>query len=308
MRHGDLVIPGKALVYDVMVSNLGDSVLTGVTLEHTLPSGVVFDSSTSSGGCYAADANVRCNLGTMTDFSSKTISIAGTIASGITAGTMLTSTSHVFANEVDPNPANNLVSVVAHVVGQLFMPEIMLGSGTALPTDVDLIVQDIRVTPDTLQIVVKNVGSAPLLPSNSLWLDVYFNPDIAPTAVNQVWSDMGSYGLVWGIESEGLRLMPGETIMLDLNSPFYFPNLSQLPNQLAAGSAIYAHVDSANLNTSYGAVLETHERTGQAYNNITMIRLPSTLSTAGWRKAVESSSHADSTESSNRLEGILPRP
>ena len=37
---------------------------------------------------------------------------------------------------------------------------------------------------------------------------------------------------------------------------------------LAAGTAIYVQVDSANANTAYGAVLENHEILGESYNNI----------------------------------------
>jgi hypothetical protein len=38
---------------------------------------------------------------------------------------------------------------------------------------------------------------------------------------------------------------------------------------LPAGTTVYAQADSWNLCTTYGAVLENHEMTGGAYNNIT---------------------------------------
>jgi hypothetical protein len=37
---------------------------------------------------------------------------------------------------------------------------------------------------------------------------------------------------------------------------------------LPVGTVIYVQVDSANTQTNYGAVLENHEITGLAYNNI----------------------------------------
>jgi hypothetical protein len=37
---------------------------------------------------------------------------------------------------------------------------------------------------------------------------------------------------------------------------------------LPAGTLMYAQVDSANVGTTYGAVLESHEITGGTYNNI----------------------------------------
>src|SRR5205823_3566114 len=38
-----------------------------------------------------------------------------------------------------------------------------------------------------------------------------------------------------------------------------------------AGVPLYAQVDSVNINTTYGAILENHEILGTAYNNIASV-------------------------------------
>ena len=47
---------------------------------------------------------------------------------------------------------------------------------------------------------------------------------------------------------------------------------------MAVGTAVYAQVDSANTNTSYGAVLENHESNGGAYNNIAQMTVTTAVS------------------------------
>ena len=43
---------------------------------------------------------------------------------------------------------------------------------------------------------------------------------------------------------------------------------SSFTSTIASGTKIYVQVDSANSDTTYGAILETHEQSGQPYNNI----------------------------------------
>jgi hypothetical protein len=63
-------------------------------------------------------------------------------------------------------------------------------------------------------------------------------------------------------------LEPGETLTLTIGDVYYWPSLSNFPGSLPAGTPIYVQVDSANMHTTYGAVLEGHEIYGGAYNNI----------------------------------------
>jgi len=55
---------------------------------------------------------------------------------------------------------------------------------------------------------------------------------------------------------------------LTTGDKYYSAINSHLNGPLPVGTILYAQVDSANANTNDGAVLETHEITGEPYNNI----------------------------------------
>jgi hypothetical protein len=130
----------------------------------------------------------------------------------------------------------------------------------------DLVTQITIATENNVQVQVLNQGSEPVV--DEFWVDVYVNPRRPPTAVNQTWPLLGTQGLVWGVTADALPLMPGEILTLRLDSPYFSPEHSRVAWPIAAGTVLYAQVDSANAATSYGAVLETHEVTGGEYNNL----------------------------------------
>lgn len=136
----------------------------------------------------------------------------------------------------------------------------------------DLIVEKVTVSSTgaapggAIQVVVANIGNSPV--TDGFWVDVYIGPDTPPTAVNQTWQMLGSQGVVWGVTANALPLNPGDALTLMLDSPYYVASLSQVTWPLAENTPIYAQVDTANLATTYGAVLEIHEITGKQYNNI----------------------------------------
>lgn len=153
----------------------------------------------------------------------------------------------------------------------------------------DLIVEDTTITPHDVQVVIKNVGPAPLLSGNDFWVDLYINPESPPVAVNQIWEDLGEAGLVWGVSTAALYLAPGDELVLRINDDFYTPSMSRYPGLLPAGSRIYVQVDSANVHTDYGGVLETHEESHGSYNNISSITLTEAVSTSSWASITPSS-------------------
>ena len=112
---------------------------------------------------------------------------------------------------------------------------------------------------------IKNVGDTAV--SDEFWVDVYIDPVVVPTAVNQTIDTLNSDGAFWGVTANALPLMPGASLTLRLNDS-YFVMSRGLNGPVAAGTAVYAQVDSANAASSIGAVLESHERRGEAYNNI----------------------------------------
>ncbi|MCP5011908.1 MAG: hypothetical protein GY942_18170 [Aestuariibacter sp.] len=95
------------------------------------------------------------------------------------------------------------------------------------------------------------------------------------TAVNQTIDTLNSDGAVWGITATALPLTPGESLTLRLNDSYFVYSrglnggvgggTAPMPSQ---GQAVYAQVDSAHATSSTGAVLESHERRGEPYNNI----------------------------------------
>jgi secreted trypsin-like serine protease len=147
---------------------------------------------------------------------------------------------------------------------------------TALPlvgfnTGPDLAVAEIAVDADGIRVTIVNNGSGAT--SSPYWLDVYDKPEPPPTRPNDVWNDGRSrYGAVWHVDTP---LQPGETLTLRVGDANYRPALSRLPDRLAAGTPLYAQVDSANTETNYGGVHEIHEvdGSGLTYDNVATIVL-----------------------------------
>jgi hypothetical protein len=107
------------------------------------------------------------------------------------------------------------------------------------------------------------------------------NPTSVPAGPNQIWPSLGKNGAVWGVTERALPLAPGQTMALTIGDAYYRASLSSLPASLATGTHLYAQVDSANANTSYGAVLETHEQAGGAYNNVAGASVPAPITIGG---------------------------
>jgi hypothetical protein len=132
----------------------------------------------------------------------------------------------------------------------------------------DLVVEDVVVTSDSVQVVIKNQGDGPVVSVNPFWVDLYVDPDPVPTAVNQTWDSLCDQGIVWGVTAPALPLETGDTLRLTIGDDYYSENYSYFPGGLPAGTPIFVQVDSADVQTTYGAVLEMHEITGDPYNNI----------------------------------------
>ena len=136
----------------------------------------------------------------------------------------------------------------------------------------DLVVERITVTGDGLQVTIKNQGGTslppyPPFPLYTCRVDVYINPNPVPTEVNQTWDQLSTQGIVWSVPTAVL-LEQGD-ITLTIGDAYYRASLSNVPGSLPAGTQVYAQVDSYNATGStYGAILERHEFSGGAYNNI----------------------------------------
>jgi hypothetical protein len=161
------------------------------------------------------------------------------------------------------------VVIVEPTVHIIYLPVI---AGGAYP---DLVVDRIIATSNSVETIIKNQGNVALAPNYlspfALRVDLYVAPDPVPTEVNQTWDDgRCTQGVVWLVTGESLMLAPGDTLTLTIGDAHYQPSLSNFLGSLPVGVPIYAQVDSAGSNMTYGAVPESHEVvTGGTYNNIT---------------------------------------
>ncbi|MCP4543569.1 MAG: DUF4397 domain-containing protein [Chloroflexi bacterium] len=159
--------------------------------------------------------------------------------------------------------------VVQPSANSIYLPLILKSSSSSpLPivTAPDLVVGQIIAASGNITVVVQNQGNAPV--TDEFWVDAYINPDPPPTAVNQSWDTLGAEGLTWAIDTSVLPIQPGQTLTLIIGDVYYWPDLSSVTLPLSEGTPVYAQVDSMNAYETYGAVLESHEIAGEAYNNI----------------------------------------
>lgn len=152
--------------------------------------------------------------------------------------------------------------LVAEILAHIYLPNVPRAAMLAP----DLVVESIAATSTNVTVVLRNQGSGPAV--DEFWVDVYVDPTVAPSHVNQIWPDLGTQGLAWGVTAPALPIPPGGTVTLNVNDAYFWPSYSHVDWPIPAGTPIYAQADSYNQATNYGAVLETHEIVGGPYNNI----------------------------------------
>ena len=168
-------------------------------------------------------------------------------STGMSAGTY---TADLCVNSNDPVTSQVAVPVTM-TVGDFnfatYLPFI------ATPAQPDLVIDSINTTATSLEVVITNNSAASI--GSGFWVDLYINPVTPPSGINQTWETNGGEGLAWGI-NDGVAA--GETITLTLSSPYYVASKSNFSGTIAAGSALYAQVDSVG-GFTYGAILESDE-------------------------------------------------
>ncbi len=145
------------------------------------------------------------------------------------------------ASASDPDMTNNSDSAI-NTTFHVYLPIVRTPDRT-LPVGPDLVVSEIQAASNGITLTIENQGNAPV--SQPFWVDVYIDPDTAPEAVQQVWSDLGSQGLVWGIPESSLPFLSGESLTLSVGDAYYWPSLSHATWPLPAGTPVYGQVDSA---------------------------------------------------------------
>ena len=133
----------------------------------------------------------------------------------------------------------------------------------------DLVVTSINASDDLIEVVIENQGTQAT--ASGFWVDFYIAPDPAPTHANELWSDIASEGIVWGVD---VAIPAGGSLTLSYSTDpgatnlYYSEANSSYSGSLPEGTSVYAQVDSAHVTTTYGGVLETHEILGTTYNNV----------------------------------------
>ena len=108
----DPVTMGNNLTYTVTITNNGLSDATGVTLTDILPVGTTFVSATATqGSCSESGGTVTCNLGSLANSATATVTI---VVTPTAAGTP-SNTASVAGNEFDPDTGNNTATESATV-------------------------------------------------------------------------------------------------------------------------------------------------------------------------------------------------
>ena len=214
-----------------------------ITQERTLPDGITF-----------------------VDNQDGTATLSGTPAAGTGGQYPLTFTA---SNGVSPDATQDFVLTVNDL--PVPHPEIHYAYlalvARRFAVGPDLVVRSLTATANQVTVKIANQGNAPA--RDAFWVDVYINPHTVPTAVNQPWHESASQGLVWAVNGEALSaLVPGGEVTLSVGDAYYAADYSEVSWPIPAGTVFYAQVDSYNADTTYGAVLETHEIAGGPYNNI----------------------------------------
>ena len=151
----------------------------------------------------------------------------------------------------------------------------------------DLVVTQVNANSELIEVVIENQGTQAT--STGFWVDFYIAPNPVPTQEDELWQDVSTEGIVWGVD---VAIASGDSLTLRYSTAPGAPNLyysaenSIYGGSLPEGTPVYAQVDSAHLNTTYGGVLETHEILGESYNNVSSQYTATAAATATAETAV----------------------
>ena len=112
----DPVTAGTDLTYTIGITNAGPSDAPGVTLTDPIPAGTSFVSATPSAGSCAGTTTVSCNLGTLANGASASVTLSVHVGSAVAAGTVLSNTATASSGVSDPNASNDSATATTTVV------------------------------------------------------------------------------------------------------------------------------------------------------------------------------------------------
>lgn len=229
---------------------------------------VVVKDGTGSGGVSSDPAGIDCGATCALNFDYGTVvtltatAESGSLFSGWSGGGCTGTGSCT----VTLNETQNVTATFTLL--QIFLPLITV---PPVPTYPDLVVDSVTVSEDAaVEIIIRNSGRAPV--AAEFWVDLYIglkDPNVVPSKVNDIWQDFSPHGGAWLVTTNRLPLAPGETLTLRVGDSYFDATVSDIGASIAADVSLYVQVDAADAeNPSTGSVLENHEQSGTASNNL----------------------------------------
>jgi uncharacterized repeat protein (TIGR01451 family) len=127
--HPNPGVSSQPFTYTLQIRNNGTLTATNVVLTDTLPASVTFSAAAATQGtCIEVTGTVTCQLGDLVT----SAGVTATIAVTPTVSGLISNSANVSAQEVDPNPGDNLVTFVSYIFEvaplRTYMPRIIKGS------------------------------------------------------------------------------------------------------------------------------------------------------------------------------------
>ncbi len=263
-------VPGGSMItYTLTVSNAGPYTVSSViTITDQLPVSLI--NVAAGAGCDSSNAPlVICTL-------PSGLNVGATAMFTITANApaaagSITNTAWITSDIGDPDRRNNrdtaVVTIDSTLTQQLIYLPVIMNNYASAP---DLVVSNVSMTANGIAVTIKNQGPKTIdhLEQNEFWVDVYINPTASPS-YNKTWQHLSTRGVVWGVTQSALPLEPGAVLTLTVGGAYYHADKSNIIWPLQSTDIVWVQVDSANQNSSYGAVRENHEIINLPYNNVT---------------------------------------
>jgi uncharacterized repeat protein (TIGR01451 family) len=232
---------GDRITYTLRVTNNGPDGTTGVNLVDTLPTQASLISASSTKGKCSGVSTVTCKIGTLARGAGATVTIA-VRAPAVPA--TLVNTATVSSQKRDPNPDNNVATVVLDVIDTCAPPGVLVADDTedAAPNVSPVPPTDLRKLwvgePHQADGVTRlaftlSLGGGGVLPPSSQWY-VIWNRPVADTSFDRNYVAMKTDAA--GIASfEFGKVAPPSAIP----PPPDDPGGANLPTRLGAASGAY---------------------------------------------------------------------
>ncbi|HZR99385.1 MAG TPA: DUF11 domain-containing protein [Chloroflexota bacterium] len=226
------VAVGAELTFHFVVRNDGPGAATGVVVTDTLPANTTFVSATPERGtCAVAGQALTCTVGALAVGEIIHISIV-VHATPEAAGTTLTNTATVRANEFDPHPEDNTSTATVFVLPPTATPEPGAPTATAVPSVIPSPLRVIKTgSPATATVGDAVTYSVTVTNPNTIPVDGVMVTDTLPpntelvSATTTLGTCSGTVSLVCTIGT----LAPGQTVTI---------TISIRPTPAAAGTTL----------------------------------------------------------------------